>query len=133
VILGSETRTSWRLTGRALRPHWQAQAGLARASHQQTEVKLLPIIGFTPYYWLLLAIIGYYCNYWLLLAIIFLQKVFLLLAIQVIEPLASSNTNYSNDYCDTVIAIIGSAGNYVHYWQLSVIIDIILIIGVNLN
>jgi hypothetical protein len=39
------------------------------------------IIGYYWFYPLLLAIIGYYCNYWLLLAIIFLQKVFLSLAI----------------------------------------------------
>jgi hypothetical protein len=116
--------------------------------HQQIGVKLLAIVGFHPYCWLLLAIIaiiGYYwlffCKkssyYWLLLAIIaiigyywlfFLQKVFLLLAIIA----TSSNINYCN-YCDTIIAIIGSASNDLHYWQLLSIIDINLIIGINLN
>jgi hypothetical protein len=90
-------------------------------SHQQIGVKLLAIIGFTP---LLLEIIGYYCNYWLLLAVIFLQKVFILLT--------SSNINYCN-YCDTIIAIIVSARNYLRYWQLLAIIDINLIIGIYLN
>ncbi len=89
--------------------------------HQQIGVKLLAIIGFTPYYWQLLAIIA-------LLAIIFLQKVFILLAIIA----TSSNINYCN-YCDTIIAIIVSARNYWHYWQLLAIIDINLIIGINLN
>ncbi len=102
-------------------PHFQ----VADVGHQQLGVKLLAIIGFTPYYWLLLAIIGYY---WLLLAIIFLQKVFILLAIIA----TGSNINYCN-YCDTIIAIIGSANNYWHYWQLLAIIDINLIIGININ
>ena len=34
--------------------------------HQQTGVKLLAIIGFTPYYWQLLAIIAIIGYYWLL-------------------------------------------------------------------
>jgi hypothetical protein len=67
------------------------------------------IIGYYWFYPLLLAIIGYYCNYWLLLAIIFLQKVFILLAIIA----TGSIINYCN-YCVTIIAIIGSAGNYWH-------------------
>ncbi len=86
------------------------------------------IIGYYWFYLLLLAIIGYYCNYWLLLAIIFLQKVFILLAIIA----TGSIINYCN-YCDTIIAIIGSASNYWRYWQLLSIIDINLIIGINLN
>ena len=49
--------------------------------HQQTGVKLLAIIGFTPYYWQLLSIIAIVGYCWLLLAMIFLQKVFILLAI----------------------------------------------------
>jgi hypothetical protein len=72
-----------------------------------------------------LAIIGYY---WLLLAIIFLTKVFMLLAIIA----TGSIINYCN-YCDTIIAIIGSASKYLHYWQLLASIDINLIIGINLN
>ena len=34
--------------------------------HQQIGVKLLAIIGFTPYYWQLLAIIAIIGYYWLL-------------------------------------------------------------------
>jgi hypothetical protein len=41
--------------------------GLEKLHHQQIGVKLFAIIGFTPFYWLLLPIIGYYL---LLLAII---------------------------------------------------------------
>ena len=39
--------------------------------HQQTGVKLLGLIFFSPYYWQLLAII---CNYWLLLVLFFCEK-----------------------------------------------------------
>jgi hypothetical protein len=42
-----------------------------QAHHQQIGVKLLAIIGFTPYYWQLLAIIAIIGYYWLLF---FLQK-----------------------------------------------------------
>jgi hypothetical protein len=86
------------------------------------------IIG---YYWFYPPIIG---NYWLLLQLLaiigyyFLQNFFILLAIIA----TSSNINYCN-YCDTIIAIIGSASNYLHYWQSLSIIDINLIIGINLN
>jgi hypothetical protein len=79
----------------------------------------------TGYYWFNPPFIG---NYWQLFAIIFLQNVFLLLAIIA----TSSNINYYN-FWDTIIAIIGSANNYLHYWQLLAIIDINLIIGINLN
>jgi hypothetical protein len=85
--------------------------------HQQIGVKLLAIIGFTPYYWQLLAIIaiiGYYwllffCKkfsyYWLLLRpaqtlIIVMVETLLL---QLLVPLA----------------IIGIIGNY---WQLLILI-----------
>ncbi len=85
----------------------------------------MAIIGFTPpiigNYWFLLqllAIIGYY----------FFQKVFISLAIIA----TSSNINYCN-YCDTIIAIIGSTSNYLHYWQLLASIDVNLIIGINLT
>ncbi len=66
--------------------------------------------------------------YWLLLAIIFSAKVFILLAIIA----TGSIINYCN-YCDTIIAIIGFAINYWHYWLLLSFIDINLIIGINLN
>ena len=33
-------------------------------NHQQTGVKLLGLIFFSPNYWQLLAIIGYYWYYW---------------------------------------------------------------------
>jgi hypothetical protein len=118
--------SGWRHQGRA--PGRDAgSSGGRRPRHQQIGIKLLAIIGFTPLL-LVLAIIGYYCNYWLLLVIIFLQKVFISLAIIA----TSSNIIYCN-YCDTIIAIIGSASNYLHYWQLLAIIDINLIIGINLN
>ena len=39
--------------------------------HQQTGVKLLGLIFFSPYYWQLLAIIGYY---WLLLLLLACKK-----------------------------------------------------------
>ncbi len=84
----------------------------------------MAIIGFTPYYWQLLAIIAIIGYYWLF----FLQKVFILLAFFA----TGSVINYCN-YCDTIIAIIGSASNYWHYLQLLSIIDANLIIGINLN
>ena len=68
---------------------------------------LLVLPPFIGYYCILLAII---CYYWLLLAIIFLTKVFILLAIIA----TGSIINYCN-YCDTIIAIIVSARNYLHY------------------
>ncbi len=76
------------------------------------------IIGyywFYPYCWQLLAIIAIIGHYWaiiiiIILAIIFLQNVFILLAIIA----TSSNINYCN-YCDTIIPIIVSARNYLHY------------------
>jgi hypothetical protein len=108
--------------------HWQSAATASAeprrpGPHQQIGVTLLAIIGFTP---LLLAIIDFYCIYWLLLAIIFLHKVFILLAI--IEP--SSNIYYS-DYCDTIIAIIGSASNYVHYLRLLTLYQLLALQQIN--
>ena len=85
--------------------------------HQQIGVKLLAIIGFTPYYWQLLAIIaiiGYYwllfflhkfLYYWLLLrqAPSLIIAIIGILLLQLLVPLP-------------IICIIGN------YWQLLILI-----------
>jgi hypothetical protein len=96
------------------------------SSHQQIGVKLLAIIGFTPYYWQLLAIIGYYCNYWLLLAIVFLQKVFKLLAIIATLIIAIIVTLLLQLLVPQ--AIIGIIGNYC---LLLILIQLLVLILIN--
>jgi hypothetical protein len=113
----------------------QAEGGRAPASAARLRPELEMIISkLGSKYWLLLVLPPIIGNYWLLLQLLaiigyyFLQKVFILLAIIA----TNSNINYCK-YCDTIIAIIGSASKYWHYWQLLAIIDINSIIGINLN
>jgi hypothetical protein len=106
--------------------HYFLICTVTRVHHQQTGVKLLAIIGFTPYYWQLLAIIAIIGYYWLLF---FLQKflyywlllrqapsliiaIIGILLLQLLVPLP-------------IICIIGN------YWQLLILIQLLVLILIN--